>query len=82
MNVALTRAKYALIIVGNASTLSHSAFWGLYLQWVGRRSHKGGWKQFQGGDVVGWVKKEIVGKEVIHESASYDRLWAISNKDN
>ena len=81
MNVALTRAKYALIIVGNASTLSNSAFWGLYLQWVRRRSNKGGWKQFQGGDVIGWVRKEVVGKEVIQESRSDDRLWAISNND-
>ncbi len=34
MNVALTRAKFALIVLGNADTLNSNEIWGNYVDFM------------------------------------------------
>ena len=38
LNVALTRAKRGLIIIGNPNTLRHNGTWNSWLDWVGERN--------------------------------------------
>lgn len=34
MNVAITRARRGLILIGHAATLSSDGHWGAYLRWL------------------------------------------------
>jgi superfamily I DNA and/or RNA helicase len=66
MNVALTRARTGVIVVGDKSTLASDPYWRAYVKWVEQR-----------GCLVGadWLPEQVAQEHQLNLSKALAQKW-------